>query len=98
MQSISWCKHYTENKNPNKTCKNEKRCLLWSDECHCYEYEEQKEAGIYNLNVNIEIMRKMSKLSLEQEDICNDCLCSNMNFPDCSECEYYKEAKANEQI
>ena len=48
--------------------------------------------------INIEIMRKMSKLSLDQEEICNDCLSSNMNFPDCSECEHYKEAKLNEQI
>lgn len=47
---------------------------------------------------NIDIMRKMSRLSSEQEDICNDCLCSNMNFPNCSECEHYKEAKSNEQI
>lgn len=47
---------------------------------------------------NIEIMRQMSKLNSEQEDICNDCLCSNMNFPNCCECEYYKEAKSNGTI
>ena len=47
---------------------------------------------------NIEIMRKMSKLSLEQEEICDDCLSSNMNFPNCSKCEYYKETKANGKI
>lgn len=47
---------------------------------------------------NIEIMRQMSRLNSEQEDICNDCLSSNMNFPNCFKCEYYKEAKANEQI
>lgn len=50
------------------------------------------------MNTNVEIMRKMSRLSSEQEDICNDCLSSNMNFPNCSECEYYKETKVNEQI
>lgn len=50
------------------------------------------------MNTNIEIMRQMSNLSSEQEDICDDCLSSNMNFPNCSECEYYKEAKSNGTI
>lgn len=47
MQSMSWCKHYTQNQNPNKTCKNAKRCVMWSDECYCYKYEE-KESRVFN--------------------------------------------------
>ena len=49
MQSLSWCKYYTQNENLNKTCKNEKRCIMWSDYCYCYEYKE-KDDKVSNSN------------------------------------------------
>lgn len=48
MQSLSWCKYYTQNTNPNKTCKNKKRCIMWSDDCYCYEYEEKEDQVSYS--------------------------------------------------
>jgi hypothetical protein len=39
IQQLHSCKNFTRNDNLNKTCRNEKRCVLISYDVKCREYE-----------------------------------------------------------
>ena len=39
----------------------------------------------------LDIIRKIG-----DDEVCTDCLASNMMLPNCLECEHYKEIKSNE--
>lgn len=40
IQCMTKCNNYTPHSNPNMTCLHAKRCVLWSDDCTCNNYEE----------------------------------------------------------
>lgn len=49
MQVPHECTHFTQNSNLNKTCNNEKRCLLISYSHKCKDYTIRCDTGFYDM-------------------------------------------------
>lgn len=48
MQCMTMCESYQSNDNPNKTCQNKQRCVLFSEDCTCYNYKEKASTEVSN--------------------------------------------------